>query len=198
MTEIKNCSAIENELALFVGGELGPRSRAEVEAHLARCESCSREVDRLAASRSALRSGLERGEARMPDLWQGVRARLVESGTIRVSQPSAPRISAVPRRSMPRWFPLAAAAAVLLAFGMWMLQPDVQLPDSGPLPVHSVALGGAQKPAPQSGLRLLSPGESALSSSATPIEALQEEQRLRASIEMPTGTQAASQRRGIH
>jgi len=198
MTEIKNCSAIENELALFVGGELGPRSRAEVEAHLARCESCSRAVDRLAASRSALRSGLERGEERMPDLWQGVRARLVESGTIRTVESALPTLAAARRRSMPRWFPLAAAAAVLLAFGLWMLQPDEQLPKSGPLPVNSVALGGPKKPAPQSGLRRLSPDESALSSSATPIEALQEEQRLRASIEMPTGTQTASQRLGIH
>jgi hypothetical protein len=86
---------------------------------------------------------------------------------------------------------------LLFGFGLWMLQPDTpsvrpQVPGAEP-----VAKSGAQAPAQLVGLRRLAPGESALSNSATSIEALQEEQRLRA-LQQPGGAQAASQHRGLH
>lgn len=199
MSETRDCSGIEMDLALFVGGELDRHAHARVEEHVLRCPACAGAVDRLAASRAALRAGLEHGDVRVPDLWQGVRARLLESGTIHAPEVSAPIRAPAPRvRAMPRWFPLSAAAAVLFGFGLWMLQPDAptvrpQLPGAEP-----VSKGGAQTPVQLVGLRRLAPGESALSNSATSIEALQEEQRLRAALQQPGGAQAASQHRGLH
>jgi len=189
MSRTKDCNAIENDLCLFVGGELGPRSRAEVEQHLQVCAACVESVGRLSAARAALRAGLEHGEARVPDLWQGVRARLLESGTIR---PALAR-PAAPARRMPRWFPHAAAAAVLAAFGVWLLQPEPQPKKRDPITVEEVA----QRPAPPPLRRLVS-GESALSESATTIEQLQEEARLQEALRQPAGAQTASQRRGMH
>jgi len=200
MSTPKNCSAIENELALFVGGELGPRSRAEVEEHLQRCEACVGAVGRLARARAALRAGLSEGASRVPDLWAGVRARLVESGTIHAA-PQAPQApgapaaqlvaAATPRRN---WIPLSAAAAALFALGLWLAQRD----DAG----TEKRTGGPDVVSRQIevqpvGLRRLQPGESALSSSAVSIEELQDEARQRAALQ-PGGAQAASQVRGMH
>jgi len=188
----KNCSAIENELALFVGGELEPGSRAEIEEHLGRCPACTDAAERLGASGAALRAGLEQGHATGPDLWPGVRARLVESGTIRAPlAPVAPATAVAPRskpRSMPRWFPLSAAAAVLLAFGLWLAQTDEPAPPPRAIEATPVAT---------SPLRRLAPDESALSSAATTIEELQEEARVQEALGRPAGAQTASQRRGI-
>ena len=201
MSTPKNCSAIENELALFVGGELGPRSRGEVEEHLQHCEACVEAVGRLTRARAALRAGLGEGTSRVPDLWPGVRARLVESGTIHaapqalVASAAQPLATASPWR---RWLPLSAAAAALFALGLWLAQrsdPRSQ-PSSGGSGM--VANTGSRPLTVQPvGLRRLEPGESALSSSAVTIEELQDEARLRAALQ-PGGAQAASQYRGIH
>jgi hypothetical protein len=190
MSAPKNCSAIENDLPLFVGGDLGARSRAEVEEHLQHCQACSQAVGRLAAARTALREGLALGEMRVPDLWAGVRARLVESGTIHAPAPRAAAEVAARPRSMPRWFPISAAAALLFAFGLWAMQRDVQpLKPQKPITPQPVATN--------CGLRRLGAGESALSDSAITIEALQEEARLEA-LRQPAGAQTASQHRGMH
>jgi anti-sigma factor RsiW len=199
MSTPKNCSAIENELALFVGGELGPRSRAEVEEHLQRCAACVEAVGGLTRARAALRAGLGEGASRVPDLWPGVRTRLVESGTIHAPLAPASRApaSAAPR-SMPRWIPLSAAAAALFALGLWLAQrnnPGPQMQTRGSeLVARAPSRGLEVQPV---GLRRLEPGESALSSSAVTIEELQDEARLRAASQ-PGGAQAASQYRGIH
>jgi len=200
MSTPKNCSAIENELALFVGGELGPRSRAEVEEHLQRCEVCVEAVGRLTRARAALRAGLGEGASRVPDLWPGVRRRLVESGTIHAPQaplaPAAQPVAAAAPRL--RWLPLSAAAAALFALGLWLAQraDPIVKPHSGG---SDLAAGNPGRPLPVQpvGLRRLEPGESALSSSAVTIEELQDEARLRAASQ-PGGAQAASQYRGIH
>jgi hypothetical protein len=98
---------------------------------------------------------------------------------------------------MPRWIPISVAAAVLVALGLWKLQsddPSVPVNSSGS---HLIAKGPQPIQAQPVGLRRLAAGESALSASATTIEELQEEARLRAALQ-PGGAQAASQHRGIH
>jgi len=200
MSTPKNCSAIENELALFVGGELGPRSRAEVEEHLERCEACVGAVGRLTRARAALRAGLSEGASRVPDLWAGVRARLVESGTIHAPQaPGAPAARTVAAASpRMRWLPLSAAAAALFALGLWIAQRDDA--GSGQRPGGSELVAGTNSrpiPVQPVGLRRLQPGESALSASAVSIEELQDEARQRAALQ-PGGAQSASQVRGMH
>jgi anti-sigma factor RsiW len=190
MSGPKTCSAIENELALFVGGELEPDSRAEIEEHLGRCPACAAAAERLSASRAALRAGLEQGPADFRDLWPGVRARLLESGAIRAAPiPQATAPVAAPRRSMPRWFPISAAAALLVAFGLWLAQSDQPAPPPRPVDAIPVATSAP--------LRRLAPGESALSIGATSIEQLQEEVRLKEALGQPAGAQSASQRRGM-
>jgi anti-sigma factor RsiW len=195
MSAPKDCSGIENDLALFVGGELDSPARARVEQHLLGCPSCAGAVERLAASRAALRAGLERSGARVPDLWPGVRARLVESGTLRPPLTIPARsLPAAPQRGMPRWIPISAAAAALFALGLWMMQQGDEQPS-----VHPIARNAQPIPVQLVGLRRLAPGESALSLTATPIEALQEEEaHQHASLQRPGGAQAASQHRGIH
>jgi len=199
MSEPKDCRSVENELALFVGGELGPRARADVEQHLVGCPVCTRAVERFVASRAALRAGFARSESLAPDLWQGIRVRLVQSGTIR-PEPALPVQEApvAPLRRLPRWIPIGIAAAALFALGLWMLQRDdaVAPVDRGG---SNLVAGTPNKTIEVQpvGLRRLAAGESALSSSATTIDELQEEARLRAALQ-PGGAQAASQRRGIH
>jgi len=200
MSAPKDCRSVENELALFVGGELGPHARADVEQHLVGCPVCTRAVERFEASRAALRAGLARPESLAPDLWQGIRARLVQSGTIR-SEPALPvqESPVAPLRRMPRWIPISVAAAALFALGLWLLQRGDA--EALVVPGGSNLVVTAPQPKPLQvqpvGLRRLAPGESALSDSATTIDELQEEARLRAALQ-PGGAQAASQHRGIH
>jgi anti-sigma factor RsiW len=199
MSRVRDCSAIENDLALFVGGDLDRRGTLEIGEHLAGCRQCTDAVGRLAASRAALREGLELGSGALPDLWPGVRARLAESGLLQPA-PVVPGASA-PVAALPavrRWIPLSAAAAVLIALGLWMFTSPG---DSGPASgkgSNSVARGQTPIPVQPVGLRRLEPGESALSNSATSIDALQEELRLRSSLGQPGGAEAASQHHGLH
>jgi anti-sigma factor RsiW len=64
---------LTRQLSAYLDGELPPLDEAEVRDHLARCDSCQKELRRLQAVRSALR--------RLPDpqapadLWEEVRIR---------------------------------------------------------------------------------------------------------------------------
>ena len=49
---------VEWELLAYLDGELDPRERARVEEHLAQCESCQAELERLKAVRAGLKSTL--------------------------------------------------------------------------------------------------------------------------------------------
>ncbi|MBK7642076.1 MAG: zf-HC2 domain-containing protein [Planctomycetes bacterium] len=196
MSEAKHCTAIENELALYVGGELAAHVRTQVQEHLLHCGTCTAAVARLAAARSALREGLERSGARAPDLWQGVRARLVESGTL-AGQPAAAAALASTRRprALPHWIPVSAAAAALLGIGLWMFS------GAQDAPVRERVIAGVQPVAlpvsAPTGLRRLGSDETPLSNSAISIEQLEFEKLMRASAQ-PGGVEAVSQHYGIH
>ena len=199
MSRARDCNAIENDLALFVGGDLDRRGTLEIGEHLAGCRQCTDAVGRLAASRAALREGLELGSGAPPDLWPGVRARLAESGTLQAG-PARP-VASAPVAALPsvrRWLPLGAAAAVLIALGLWMFTPPGDSGPAGGKGSGPVARGPSPIPVQPVGLRRLEPGESALSNSATSIDALQEELLLRSSLGQPGGAQTASQHRGLH
>ena len=97
-----NCERVKTELAPLLYGDLDPGHRAEVESHLAECESCSRELDELREVVQCLKQrpnltsdpGLAPGLARRPD------------------RPTAMRLR--------RWagIGVAAAAAVALVFAL--------------------------------------------------------------------------------
>ncbi len=167
MTGTRDCRSIENELALFVGGELAARDRARLEEHLAACAACAGLVERLRRARAALRSGLAASNERVPDLWPAVRARLdlqpVSAAPVQLAQPAG-RSSV---RRLPRWIPISAAAAAVFAFGLWMGQRSsapVPPSDRGELVDGSVSARPAPIHVQPAGLRRLAPEETPLSS----------------------------------
>src|SRR5690606_38246851 len=114
-----DCDKAHEEFSAFLDGELTPEARAAVEAHLAECSSCLRELEAFRRV-DALYAGLPRVSA-PEDLEKHVRA-LVASN----------RVVIRPRRR-PRWTPIAAAAAalVLVAGVAWqVMQRDPRMGDS--------------------------------------------------------------------
>jgi anti-sigma factor RsiW len=95
------------QLSAYVDGELTPHEAGEVEAHLAQCESCRAELDRLQSLKSLLGRLPERP---VPEtLWTSVRAHL--------DQPQRSWIATLEEwlRGMVRRPALAAAALAIVA-----------------------------------------------------------------------------------
>lgn len=92
------------EIQDLLDGRLDPARNAEVEAHLARCESCRKEAEALDAVRAALRTRLPETPIAEIDL------------NVLLGRPEAiPVADARPKR---RWF-LAAAAVFVAALALW-------------------------------------------------------------------------------
>lgn len=182
----ESCLEIENSLPLWVGGDLDPRVRSEIERHLAACEPCSSLARRARASRQALRSHLTASVGRGPDLWPSIQTALRAEGRFGPAEPTLPRMRA--GRGIGRFWPVAAAAAALLGF--WLggrflpLAPPDPLANGtspvGPAPAGSDDLAGGPSdpggalPAPPvfkrgirpAGLRRLARGEAHLADMA--------------------------------
>jgi anti-sigma factor RsiW len=108
------CDALRRQLDAYLEGELSPEERARTERHLATCAECSALVAELRAiiARAATLPPLEPSR----DLWAGIAAR-IRTPIIPVG--STP----VRTRTVRRW-PLAAAAAALVALSAgttWLL-----------------------------------------------------------------------------
>lgn len=72
------CEEIRDLLALYAGGESYEHERAAVEAHVAICAACARELDQYRETRAHL-AALREGDApagALKSLWPGVRAEL--------------------------------------------------------------------------------------------------------------------------
>jgi anti-sigma factor RsiW len=113
------CEAIAEDLVAFVDGELPEAERAPVEAHVAGCLACRREIERIAKV-SALVAGLPRIEP-SAELEERMRWRLAAGA-------SAADAAARTRRR--GWRPvfwgvpvLAAAAAIALVWYWSMVRP---------------------------------------------------------------------------
>ena len=137
-----NCSDVSHNLPWYVGGDLEEPVALLVREHLAACPECERAHARARASRERLLAsgvGPQGGVASSaPDLWPGVRARLVQEGLLEEAAPvrmAAPEPVALSggRILRPRFaMPLAAAAAAVLLFtwspwsgmGSGGVQPD--------------------------------------------------------------------------
>ncbi len=76
-----NCDDFREILALYVGGECDEDERIVVEAHLAVCSECSREVEEHREARAALLQ-LREESPRTETVWKGVRHRLFPIRTL--------------------------------------------------------------------------------------------------------------------
>jgi len=89
------CEEIRDLLALYAGGESYENERAAVEAHVAVCAACARDLDQYREMRSnlaSLREGSPRAGA-FKSIWPGVRADLFPAKP----SPALPWIDAVLR-----------------------------------------------------------------------------------------------------
>jgi hypothetical protein len=176
------CLEIENQLPLWVGGDLEPEVQTTVEGHLALCERCRGAGLRAREARRALERGLRIGTDAMgvgPDPWPALRTALREEGL--VGHAGAAR-STITTSRMRRWnfaWPVAAAVLVgLFLAGTWL--PSGSLPDqpaaqvehargraglprgASTVPSPDDALAGVETDpvtAEPAGLRRLAPGE---------------------------------------
>ena len=145
-----NCSDVSHNLPWYVGGDLEEPVALLVREHLAACPACEQAHARARTSRERLLAsgvGPQGGVASStPDLWPGVRARLLQEGLLEEAvptssaapEPAAPSGGRIlrPRFAMP--LVAAAAAAVLLfAWSPWSGVGDGAVEPSGP----SVASG---------------------------------------------------------
>lgn len=100
----------------YVDDRLGPRERAALEAHLAACERCAREVETLQILRTILATESERASERDPAFEERLRRALDrEDASVRAIPARAPL------RRRRRLVAAASAAAALLAL-LWLVR----------------------------------------------------------------------------
>jgi anti-sigma factor RsiW len=111
------------QLSEYVDGELSPRERARIEAHLSECPSCARLVDDLRAVVIAAQSVEDMPPA--TDLWPAIANRLEPRG-------AGPRVVPIDARrgrrrfsfSVPQLVAASIAIALLSAGAVWMAIRD--------------------------------------------------------------------------
>ncbi|HVE39973.1 MAG TPA: zf-HC2 domain-containing protein [Planctomycetota bacterium] len=116
------CEEIRDLLALYAGGESYDNERVAVEAHVAVCAACARELDQYREARANL-SMLREGQAppgTFKNLWSGVRADLF------------PQKAAPPRLA---WFDTALryAAVGMVGIAIGVLLHVTTRRDAGPV-----------------------------------------------------------------
>lgn len=114
MTDALTHLSEETRQALAEGAADAERG-SEIDAHLARCEACAADVERLRAFMTRMRETPAR-RASLDELWPTIRARIEQSKIIALDAPAEPR-RAAPRRHAP-WVVGLVAAALVAAFGI--------------------------------------------------------------------------------
>jgi len=175
------CTEIENQLSLFVGGDLEDAVTEEVARHLTHCAPCTARERAARDAHELLVSALRLAERPGPDLWPGVRAALVREKVLRGPANSAPFVA----RRWQRQVLAYAAVAVALLGGFWLardafVSPGPYGPGPGandgaqPILVENVSdpvpgvpiLPVVDRPVLDDGLRLVGQGEKPLRDSA--------------------------------
>ncbi len=133
------CTQVENDLALFVGGELEAATQASLARHLESCAGCGAKARAAREAHTALREGLcaANTAAGGPDLWPALRAQLAREGRFSGASsetgaaPASPHFESIAalrtrRRSLGRsnWRFAAAAAVLVAALGWWRFSID--------------------------------------------------------------------------
>ncbi|MBI5434525.1 MAG: zf-HC2 domain-containing protein [Planctomycetes bacterium] len=121
MNDSLNCNEIRALLVLFVGDDLDAAENARVARHLAECGPCRAEQARWMENRARLATLRDATKFSGPSVWSDVRAELVREG--RIGSPLVERAEPTRPAAWRRlsWVPLAAAAAVLVAVGLFAL-----------------------------------------------------------------------------
>lgn len=133
------CTQVENDLALFVGGELDAATQASSARHLESCAACGAKARAAREAHTALREGLcaANTSAGGPDLWPALRAQLAREGRFsgepfvaETSHSNAHFESIASARARRRselrsnWRYAAAAAVLVAALGWWRFSID--------------------------------------------------------------------------
>ena len=74
-----NCKRVNRRLLAYLDGEVSPRERKRIQAHLSTCPSCRRELAATAAVQSRVRQGLEaaaKGLFAPPEAWEELKSKL--------------------------------------------------------------------------------------------------------------------------
>jgi anti-sigma factor RsiW len=70
------CTRYRDELSAFCDGQLDAKIHADVQGHLNSCEFCSVELETLRRLTKFLGEQLQPGAVELPELWQGIQARM--------------------------------------------------------------------------------------------------------------------------
>jgi anti-sigma factor RsiW len=133
------CSRTDNDLSLFVGGELDPAARRELHRHLETCAESRRRAHAARAAHVARVQVLNAHDGRGPDLWPALRAELAREGLL---APPATGTTPAPipptaSRRFASWTRAAAAAALVLC-GAWAARGWLEADDGATEPMSAV------------------------------------------------------------
>ncbi len=116
-----NCQEWEQNIALWVEGDLPPSDKERVKEHLSSCAACRSFADELAETQAQMR--LMRDEAADEVALRSIRARVIER------LEGDDRAGVIGWLSSWSWSYTGAAALLALALGLWVLSSDTS--DSG-------------------------------------------------------------------
>ncbi len=126
-----NCEEVSRELSIYHDGELPERQAAELELHLANCESCRRELAQFSQLGRATRDWLNNSST--PDLWGQIATSLANDESKRDEEDAVGKtwIERGPKPFRSRWLrwslAISAVAAGIVLVAAFMREPTTQL-----------------------------------------------------------------------
>ena len=134
-----NRNVVSELLAAYLDGEVTPKEREQIQAHLSACPQCRRELEALATAQKGLRQALKEMAAQAtppPELWDRIKQRAGIKN--KVEQPA-------PKRLFPALItvPLSIFLLAILVGGLFAGLGGMALPPPEPPSLVSDGSGGA-------------------------------------------------------
>src|SRR5262245_8580636 len=137
-TNRMSCGEVREKLPLYVGGDLDPDVLEAVRGHVELCAECARSLGKAAGARRVLVSAFraQEGDVEQPNLWPGIRSKLLVEGLVRPEGEAATRtVAPTTRRTSWAWALPPRAAAAALALYLQLGDESSILPrEQGPRP----------------------------------------------------------------